>query len=163
TWTAGSAGSTTLSVTVSVGGGCSASGSKSVTVNNCNTESKGPGNPFPDTSEVSDQKAGSVLIYNFYTSSPARADHATPHHIRQNMPAAIPRFFVAGGSCSVADSFLCLTPNQTASFKASDLDPGTSGYLVAVAVDIDTGCPISFNCLIGDEYVKLGAGHAANL
>ncbi|HKC86427.1 MAG TPA: hypothetical protein VKG02_10660, partial [Blastocatellia bacterium] len=166
TWTAGSAGSTTLSVTVSVGGGCSASGSKSVTVNNCNTESKGPGNPFPDTSEVSDQKAGSVLIYNFYTSSPAGADQDTRiniTNISQNMPAAIHLFFVDGASCSVADSFLCLTPNQTASFKASDLDPGTSGYLVAVAVDIDTGCPISFNCLIGDEYVKLGAGHAANL
>lgn len=44
----------------------------------------------------------------------------------------------------------------------SDLDPGTSGYLVAVAVDA-RGCPTNFNYLIGDEYVKFASGHAANL
>jgi hypothetical protein len=26
-----------------------------------------------------------------------------------------------------------------------------------------TGCPVNFNFLIGDEYVKLASGHAANL
>ncbi|MBI1762906.1 MAG: hypothetical protein HYR56_15860 [Acidobacteria bacterium] len=71
-------------------------------------------------------------------------------------------FFVEGASCSVADGFVCLTPNQTTSFLASDLDPGTSGYVVAVAVDA-LGCPISFNHLIGDEFVKFSSGHAANL
>ncbi|HMY72745.1 MAG TPA: hypothetical protein PLQ88_13075, partial [Blastocatellia bacterium] len=55
------------------------------------------------------------------------------------------------------------TPNQTATFLASDLDPDVSGYLVAIAVDERTGCPINFNFLIGDEYVKLNSGHAANL
>lgn len=59
--------------------------------------------------------------------------------------------------------FLCLTPNQTSSFLASDLDPGTTGYLIAVAVDCVTGCPVNFNCLIGDAYVKLSSGHQANL
>jgi hypothetical protein len=34
---------------------------------------------------------------------------------------------------------------------------------VAVAVDGRTGCPINFNYLIGDEYVKFSSGHAANL
>jgi hypothetical protein len=166
TWTAGSAGSTTLSVTVSVPAGCSASGSKSVTVNTCNTENKGPGASYPDTSEVSDQKAGSVLIYNFYTSIASRSEAQDTRinitNISQTMPAAVHLFFVDGATCSVADSFLCLTENQTASLLTSDFDPGTSGYIVAVAVDIDTGCPVSFNCLIGDEYVKLSSGHAAN-
>ena len=63
----------------------------------------------------------------------------------------------------MADSYLCLTANQTASFLASDLDPGTTGYLVAVAVDCVLGCPINFNCLIGDEYIKMASGHVANL
>ena len=34
---------------------------------------------------------------------------------------------------------------------------------MAVAVDAGTGCPINFNCLIGDAFVKLSTGHAANL
>ncbi|MEP7341087.1 MAG: hypothetical protein ABI977_25380, partial [Acidobacteriota bacterium] len=51
----------------------------------------------------------------------------------------------------------------TTCFQMSDIDPGTSGYLVAVQVDCMTGCPININTLIGDEYVKLGSGHAANL
>src|SRR5262245_34068963 len=55
------------------------------------------------------------------------------------------------------------TPNQTTSFLTSDMDPGVNGYLIAIAVDERTGCPINFNHLIGDEYVKLSSGHAANL
>src|SRR5215470_14184051 len=43
------------------------------------------------------------------------------------------------------------------------MDPGVSGYLIVIAVDEKTGCPINFNRLIGDEYVKLSSGHAANL
>jgi hypothetical protein len=77
--------------------------------------------------------------------------------------AAVHLFFVDGSTCAVADSYLCLTPQQTASFLLSDVDPGTTGYLVAVAVDPRTGCPLNYNCLIGDEYVKLSSGHAANL
>src|SRR5262249_51256041 len=70
--------------------------------------------------------------------------------------------FVAD-SCQVADSFICLTTNQTASFLASDIDPGVSGYIVAVAVDNSVGCPINFNFLIGDEFIKTTTGHQANL
>src|SRR5262249_43517171 len=46
---------------------------------------------------------------------------------------------------------------------ASDVDPGVTGYIVAVASDSFTGCPVSFNFLIGDEYVKFATGHFANL
>ncbi|HQR35408.1 MAG TPA: proprotein convertase P-domain-containing protein [Blastocatellia bacterium] len=130
-----------------------------------NCQPKGPGNGIPYTSEMSDQKAGSVLIYNIYTSG---ATSGNTQNTRLNITNADPSravfvhlFFVAEG-CSVADSYLCLTANQTASFLASDLDPGTTGYLVAVAVN-QIGCPITANCLIGDEYVKFTSGHAANL
>ena len=167
TWTAGSVGVSTLNVDVSVGGGCGGSASKSVTVTSCDTENKGPGSPYPDSSEASDQKAGSVLIYNFYTSSVsnpnAQDTRISITNISQMKSVAVHLFFVNGENCSVADSFLCLTENQTASFLASEFDPGVSGYLVAVAVDSQTGCPISFNCLIGDEYIKLSSGHSANL
>ncbi len=113
----------------------------------------------------SDQKPGSVLFYNYFTSTvdAARQNtriNITNTHVTQS--AYVHLFFVDGSNCSVADSYICLTPNQTASFLASDLDPGTTGYIVAVATD-RTGCPIDFNFLIGDEYVKLSSGHQANL
>jgi hypothetical protein len=66
-------------------------------------------------------------------------------------------------SCSPADAFVCLTRTQTSSFTTSDLDPGTMGYIVAIAVDGATGCPIKFNFLIGSAFIKLASQHAANL
>jgi hypothetical protein len=125
----------------------------------------GPGAVAQTTSPMSDQKPGSVLLYNIYTSSTdlnrqnTRLSLTNTHPVR---PAFVHLFFVDGSSCAVADSYLCLTPNQTASFLASDIDPGTTGYVVAVAVD-GRGCPINFNYLIGDEFVKFASGHAANL
>jgi uncharacterized repeat protein (TIGR01451 family) len=129
----------------------------------------GPGSVpgYVATAEVSDQKAGSVLFFPIYTSDAANpntqntrisltntsnAEHATVH-----------LYVVDGSSCSVLDAFICLTPNQTTTFLASDFDPGATGYIVAVAVDRVTGLPIAFNCLIGDEYVKFATGHHANL
>ncbi|MGE0101830.1 MAG: hypothetical protein AB7H86_08465 [Blastocatellales bacterium] len=124
-----------------------------------------PGAPFPADSEINDQKAGSVLIYNFYTSS---ATASNTDNTRINITntndrwgIAVHLFFVAD-SCTVADAYICLTANQTASFLTSDFDPGFRGYIVAVATNGD-GVPIPFNYLIGDEYVKLASGHAANL
>src|SRR5215468_3218597 len=126
-----------------------------------------PGLLYPPTSEVSDQKAGSLLFYNVYTSG---ATSGAGQNARINITntsttsaAFVHLFFVDGSNCSVADSFICLTTNQTSSFLASDVDPGVTGYIVAVASHPVTGCPINFNFLIGDEYVKLSTGHQANL
>jgi hypothetical protein len=130
----------------------------------------GPGDAIPTVtsggaSPPSDQKAGSVLFYNTYTSSsdPNRENtRINLTNVEPNRSVFVHIFFVDGSSCSVADAYICLTANQTVSFLASDLDPGTTGYIVAVAVDRN-GCPINFNYLIGDEYVKFASGHQANL
>jgi hypothetical protein len=118
----------------------------------------GPGEPVPGCS---------VLIYPVYTSNatnPARGNtRISITNTSQNQQATMHLFFVDGEYCTVADSFLCLTPNQTTSFLMSDLDPGTTGYLIAVAVDPTTGCPAYFNYLLGDEFVKFESGHYANL
>jgi len=125
-----------------------------------------PGVAYPAASPISDQKAGSVLIYNIYSSSVSapNTQNARVNITNTNsiFSVNVHIFFVDGATCSIADSYICLTENQTASFLASDVDPGTTGYIVAVASD-DFGCPIPFNWLIGDVYVKLASGHAANL
>ncbi len=127
----------------------------------------GPGVNLPPTSQVSATKSGSVLVFPYYTSdasNPSRTNtRISITNVENSWQACVHLFFVDGASCSVADSYLCLTPNQTTSFLMSDLDPGVSGYMVAVLVDCVTGCPLNLNTLIGDEYVKLASGHAANL
>jgi len=120
----------------------------------------------PSAGPGTELAAGSVLIFNLHASNPANQNSEdTRINLTNTDPARMARvhlFFVDGVACSVADSYICLTPNQTASFLTSDLDPGTTGYIIAVAVDAQ-GCPTHFNYLIGDEYVKLSGGHAANL
>jgi hypothetical protein len=126
----------------------------------------GPGSVPPPQSEVGDQKVGSLLFYNYYTSGVAdsvgqdtRIDITNTNNTSS---AFVHLFFVNAADSGAADSFICLAPNQTASFLASDVDPGTTGYIIAVASD-DAGRPVVFNHLIGDEYVKAPSGHAANL
>ncbi len=126
----------------------------------------GPGQPPPVDAAISDQKSGSILIYNFYTSNPTDLNRQnTRINLTNTDPArsvAVHLFLVDGDTCTPADAFLCLTPNQTTSFLASDFDPGTNGYMVAVAVD-ERGCPVNFNFLVGDEFIKLSSGHQANI
>jgi uncharacterized repeat protein (TIGR01451 family) len=127
----------------------------------------GPGPNLPPTSQVSDQKAGSVLVFPYYTSDTTNPNRANTRicltNVENQWSACVHLFFVDGATCSVADATICLSPNQTACFMMSDFDPGTSGYLVAVLVDCMTGCPLNINTLIGDEFIKLASGHTANV
>lgn len=128
-----------------------------------------PGTSYPPSSEVSDQKAGSVLVYNFYTSDPVGgSNHNTKFSITNTSstsPVTVHLFFVSEG-CSVADYTVCLSPNFTGAYLVSELDPGINGYLVAIAIDSDTGWPTAHNFLIGDANIKYPSGQnliSANL
>ena len=125
-----------------------------------------PGTGFEPLNPVSDQKAGSLLIFNIYTSSvaapAAQNTKISITNTNDSSGIAIHLFFIDGASCSIADRYLCLTPNQTGLLLASEQDPGTSGYLVAIATDFN-GLPALHNYLIGDEFVKFDTGHFASL
>lgn len=114
---------------------------------------------------ASDQRPGSLLVYNIYASSPTESGKQDTDismtNVNTTRSAFVHIFFIADG-CSTADSYICLTPNQTASFLASDVDPGIKGYIIAYATN-DKGCPTSFNYLIGSESVKFESGHTASL
>jgi uncharacterized repeat protein (TIGR01451 family) len=121
---------------------------------------------YPASSPVTSTKAGSILFFNLYSSSatdPVSENTLINITNTADKNVTLHQFFVASDTCSVSDNFLCLTGNQTTSFMISDVDPDVTGFLIVVAVDDLTGCPINFNHLIGDEYVYLASGHAANL
>ncbi len=104
---------------------------------------------------VSDQKAGSVLAFPFY-----KADSATMADTRftiSNIGATKTRvhLFFLDKTCSQSDVQVCLTANGSITFKASEMDPDNSGYLIAVAVD-EVGCPVAQNGLIGNAFINDG-------
>jgi len=123
-----------------------------------------PGLVYPPTSEASDQKPGSLLIYNYYSSDSANPNAKnTKINITNTSTssASIVHFFFVSSACSVADFKTDLTPSQTYSFLVSDFDPDVSGYVMAVAED-SNGLPVVHNFLIGDCYSK-DTEKAANL
>lgn len=108
---------------------------------------------------VSDQKAGSVLVFPYYTSVIGGASNTrmTISNISNAATTAantayVHLFFIDGTTCQQSDLFLCLTPNASFSFKASDYDPGNTGYVIAVAVNRE-GVPVQNNVLIGNAFV----------
>jgi hypothetical protein len=112
------------------------------------------------------QAPASVLVYNLYSSSPTAPWQEDTRLVLTNTSeteAVSVHLFFVSNSCQVADQFATLSANQTLSVLASDADPGIRGYVIAVAVNTQTGCPIKFNYLIGEAAIKLNTGHQALL
>ncbi len=110
---------------------------------------------------------GSLLVFNLFTSlasnrirQDSRINLTNTH---ETSAVTIRLLFIDANDGAITNSFVRLSPLQTTSLMASDIDPGVAGYVLAMACDPMTGCPISFNHLLGDEYVKLASGHSANL
>jgi hypothetical protein len=115
---------------------------------------------------VSDQKAGSILVFPYYTSAADGSFSKSDTLIQitnvcngASVSGGAPNysflhlFFINGANCSPADTFICLTPNGSIQIKASDYDPTITGYLIAVAVTA-SGAPTTNNCFIGGAYVR---------
>ncbi len=110
----------------------------------------------PANTAISDQKAGSVLVFPYYTSNVAlQNDTRLSISNIGEQQTIVHIFFIDGTSCNQADLFLCLTPNASFSFKTSEYDPEMTGWLLAVAVNAN-GNPIRNNSLIGNAFVRDG-------
>ncbi|HYE73664.1 MAG TPA: hypothetical protein VEF04_10045 [Blastocatellia bacterium] len=115
----------------------------------------------PGDVRISDQKAGSILVFPYYTSDGATADTSIViSHAGGTGNVNIHLFFVDGSNCGIADAGLTLTPHATLEFPVSAFDPMITGYLIAVAVD-DAGCPVNQNVLIGHAFVKTPPNYIA--
>lgn len=119
-------------------------------------------------SHISDMKPSSVLFYTRYTSNPINPAMGDTQinitNVNQSSGITVHLFMVDGATCSIADSFIGLTQNQTASFLVSDFDPGINGYIIAVATGgVGGGGPTQFNSLIGSEFIRETNGTTAYL
>lgn len=139
-------------------------------------------NPADSVVQVSDQKAGSILVFPFYGS-----DGTTANDTRLTITNVGPAGFVGApavagstgsatdvlnneivhlfwidSTCAQADGYVCFTKYQSWTFKASEWDPVTkSGILIAVSVD-PQGFPVSYNGLIGNAFVNCNVTQGGN-
>src|SRR5262245_3338996 len=113
-----------------------------------------------------DQTTGSILIYNFYKTDIRNAATETKISItntHQSRNIGVHFYFVGQSNCTVKETYFPLTSKQTTTFLASDYAPNESGYIVAVAVDSESGAPVSHNFLSGTEYIKTATGHGGTV
>lgn len=125
-----------------------------------------PGLAIPASAEASDQRPGSLLIFNLVTSgsSPASQDtRISLTNSSQTFAAFVRLFFVDGSTGAPSDTTVCLTADQTVSLKASEVMPGKTGYLIAVAINGVTGEPAEFNSLSGQAQVRMASGHTGTI
>ncbi len=106
---------------------------------------------------LGDQKPGSVLFFNRFTSNasnPGREDSRI--NITNTSPTTgvqVRLFLVNGATCQTTEIELCLAAQETASLLMSDIDPGVRGYIIAVATNLQ-GQPIQFNWLTGNVVIR---------
>jgi len=126
----------------------------------------GPGTPFPPESPINSEKAGSVLIFKFVNHGTVFGGVVDDTLIQItntncNRGVAVHLFIFDGTTCTALDIPICLTKCGTACFALSEFDPFIRGFAVAVASSPFSGCPISHNFLIGDEFVSVTVGTGA--
>ncbi len=113
-------------------------------------------NSSPANVALSDQKAGSVLVFPYYTSKIAtKADTRLSLSNVGTKQAYLHIFLLDGATCQQADYSVCLTPNGSFTFTASETDPETTGWVLVVATDAQ-GKPVQNNALIGNAFLKDG-------
>ena len=113
---------------------------------------------------LGDQKPGSLLFFNRYTSNASNLlSEDTTINLTNAHPATsvfVRLFLINGATCEPQKMELCLAAQQTVSYQMSDLDPGIKGYVVAVATN-QLGEPIQFNWLSGNTIIRQSAANTS--
>lgn len=106
-----------------------------------------------------DNRPGSVLVFPYYTSNnDASADTLITIANPSNVQVDVHLYFIDRLFCQQGDIPFALTPNATITMKMSEMDPLSSGYLIAVAQDL-TGKVTPTACISGNAFVKAPAGY----
>ncbi len=117
--------------------------------------------PEPVNIPLSDQRAGAVLVFPYYSSSminPATHDTRMTISNVSDTQQIVHLLMIDSQLCEEQDIFICLNKRQSCELLASDIDPDVKdGYLIAIAVDSTTGCPVNKNVLIGGAFLKMPA------
>lgn len=112
---------------------------------------------------LSDQKAGAVLVFPFYTSNSATPSTHDTRITISNIGSGSAQathvllIWIDKLGCQGQNAWIYLTPNATYADVMSNLDADNQGYMLAIAVDA-TGCPVPKNVLIGSAFIKAPAG-----
>lgn len=102
---------------------------------------------------ISDNKAGSALIYPRYVSGELGSTRINLTNTNALKSARVRVFFINQViSAPVAEKLITLAPNQTAQLDTLDLAGNQRGWVLAVAID-QRALPIRFNYLIGSATV----------
>jgi len=114
-----------------------------------------------------EETGGSIIVFPFYSSSitsPTTENTLISlTNTDETRSVTLHLVFTINESTSAADRSLTLSPNQTATMLASEIDPGVSGSMTAIPVDSMTGCPIRFDGLAGTAQVKLASQQGGSL
>lgn len=106
--------------------------------------------------DVSDQKAGSILVYPYYTSDAQSKGDTRITLSNLGARTTATHIFFLDKNCSQADTYVCLTPNASIAMKASEFDPDVKGgWIMAVNVDRN-GVPSGYDSLIGNAFISNG-------
>ncbi len=110
----------------------------------------------PTDPGISDQKAGTMLVFPYYTSVGTGTAEDTRFSITNvgMAPVNVHIILIDSSTCTQLDYYDCITPNGSLVDKASNLDPGVTGYMIVLQVNGMTGLPAGPNRLIGNAFVK---------
>ncbi len=125
-----------------------------------------PGIELPADTELSGGRPGSVLFYNYFTSgidTLAENTIVSITNTNSSTSVLVRLIFINGISRNAGSLMVSLGGHEEQSLRVSDFLPESSGYIIAVAVNATTGCPVRFNHLIGNALIKRSTGHSATL